>query len=193
MISHALLSLILEKEYAGITIKEIIDRANVGRSTFYAHFLGKDMVLQYSMSALNRQMLESQRTAMALGTVNSERILGFSLALFEHADRRRALYLAIVGKRSGKVVHLHLRQLLADLIWSDLVLLQEDGASDIAPEAAVRFIAGALLSMLTWWLETDNPMTPHEADQMFRRLAVPALLQMSGTQTQPVMARLKAA
>ncbi len=165
----------------------------MGRSTFYAHFLGKDTVLEYSMSSLNRQMLESQRTAMALGTVNSERILGFSLALFEHAERWRALYLAIVGKRSGKVVHLHLRQLLADLIRNDVLLLQKDGHSDIAPEAAVRFTVGALLSMLTWWLETDNAMTPHEANQLFRRLAGPALLQLSTTKPQPVMARLKAA
>jgi AcrR family transcriptional regulator len=191
LVSRALIALILEKDYGDITIKEIIDKAEVGRSTFYAHFLNKDTVLQYSMSALSRQMLEAQRAAMACGTADSGRILGFCQALFDHADRYRALYRAVTGKRSGKIVIMHLRVLLADLIWSDVKLLQKEGASDIPPDAAVQFAVGALLSMLIWWLETDSALTPSEANRMFRRLAVPALLQVSGTQAPP--ARLKAA
>ncbi len=189
-ISHALITLILEKDYGSITIKEIIDKANVGRSTFYAHFLSKDTVLQYSMAELSNQMLEAQRASLAAPGPDGERILGFTQALHDHADRRRTLYWAIVGERSGKIVLLRLREMLAEMIRTDVAYLQRDGANPVPAEAAVQFAVGALLSTMSWWLSSESPITPHDANLMFRRLAVPALLQAAGAAPAP---QLKAA
>ena len=45
LLHRALISLALEKNYDSITIQEILDRADIGRSTFYAHFKGRDELL----------------------------------------------------------------------------------------------------------------------------------------------------
>ena len=42
----ALIALLSQKDFAQITVGEIIDRADVGRATFYAHFDSKDLLLR---------------------------------------------------------------------------------------------------------------------------------------------------
>jgi AcrR family transcriptional regulator len=80
------MSLILEKKYESITVQEILDRANVGRSTFYMHFQDKDELLFDGFQYL-QNFLESAHEASGTAPRNSyERIIGFSLPMFEHAQ-----------------------------------------------------------------------------------------------------------
>src|SRR3972149_51567 len=44
-LGDALIELMMEKGYDAISVKEIIDHANVGRSTFYTHYADKDELL----------------------------------------------------------------------------------------------------------------------------------------------------
>jgi AcrR family transcriptional regulator len=52
LLQDALVGLILEKGYEAITVQDILDRANVGRSTFYEHFYDKDDLLLSSFEFL---------------------------------------------------------------------------------------------------------------------------------------------
>lgn len=178
VLHQALISLMIEKGYEVITIQDIIDRANVGRSTFYAHYVGKQDLLMSGLKNLNKQLLAHQRAALDRKGGFGERGFGFSLALFEHVHAHRTLYHAIVGRHSGTVVTTELRALLADLVRNDLKTLSANQrAADIPVNAVVHFVVGALMSVITWWLDERSKATPTEANAIFRRLTLPAILQ----------------
>lgn len=86
--------MILAKGYDPITVEEICEAANVGRSTFYLHYTSKDDLKRSGLDSLRRHL---DATARAAQTGQGSRRFGFSLAMFEHAREHVDLYRALVG------------------------------------------------------------------------------------------------
>ncbi len=177
VLHQALISLMIEKGYEDITVQDIIDRANVGRSTFYSHYVGKQDLLRSGLKHLSQHLLAHQRAALGLKGTPREQAFGFSLALFEHVHSYRTVYHAIVGRQSGTIVTSELRALLADLVRRELkTLLPNERSSDLPRNAVIYFVVGAVMSVVTWWLEERSKLSPVEVDTIFRRLTLPAIL-----------------
>ena len=86
LLHEALGSLIREKPYDEIVVKEILDRANVGRSTFYTHFKDKDELLA---SGIHEMLKAIHSAELPVSGKKHERIIRFSLPVFEHIGRHR--------------------------------------------------------------------------------------------------------
>ncbi|MBI5449953.1 MAG: TetR/AcrR family transcriptional regulator [Gammaproteobacteria bacterium] len=173
LLHEALISLILKKGYDGITIQDIIDKANVGRSTFYAHYTGKEDLLRSGFTHLRELLLEQQKQALAKRGDPKARSLGFSLAMFEHALEHRELYMALVGQRGGTVVMQQLRKVLAELVHDDIAATLKITTPDAKKrEVIVEFVVGAFITLLTWWLDHKAKISPAEIDSIFRELVL---------------------
>jgi AcrR family transcriptional regulator len=94
MLQQAHLSLILEKGYEAITVDDICDAANVGRSTFYAHYTSKDDLRRSGLEHLRKELVDRQKDVLATPGDVRDRILGFSMTMFEHARDHIDLYRA---------------------------------------------------------------------------------------------------
>jgi AcrR family transcriptional regulator len=172
MLQHALTSLILKKGYEAITIQDICDEANVGRSTFYAHYTSKDDLKRSGFEHLRKELADRQREAQAAPGDISDRSLGFSLTMFEHARDHINLYRALVGGRGGTVSLGQIRQILSDLVRNELAATAGKNSADIVPrELIVQYVVGAFMAVLTWWLDGGAKLLPKHIDAMFRRLA----------------------
>jgi AcrR family transcriptional regulator len=173
LLQDALIALILEKGYEVVTVQDIIDRANVGRSTFYAHFLDKQQLLLSGFEQL-RVFLAQQHAAVA---ASGKQRLGFSLAMFEHALSYRRVYQALVGKQSGAVVLQHMQQMLADLVHEELAALAaRDDAVPIPLEIVVQYTVSAFMGLLIWWSDHEPPHTAAQMDAIFQQLTLPGVL-----------------
>ena len=178
MLQHALNSLTLKKGYEAITIKDICDEANVGRSTFYAHYTSKDHLKRSSLEHLRRQLFDRQREALATPGDIRDRSLGFSLSMFEHARDHMDLYRALVGGRGGTIALGTIREILSDLVRDELAAtLDKNSADVIPPELVVQYVVGAYMAVLTWWHDGGAKLPPQRIDAMFRRLATQGITQ----------------
>ena len=180
LIRGALLSLIQEKGFEAVTVQEIIDRANVGRATSYAHFDNKDDLLASGFDDLRASLKARQREALSRGRHLEDRMFAFSHEIFAHTNEYREVFRAMVGKRSGAAVQRLLHKLVVDLVREDVkdAVARTDRAVPV--DALVQFIAGALFGLIMWWLDGKMRVSVAEIDAMFRRLAIPALKAARG-------------
>ena len=171
----ALMSLIQEKGFESLSVQQIIDRANVGRATFYAHFDSKEDLLASGIEGLRASLRERQRQAVPPTAGADDRLFPFSRELFVHANEHRNVFRAMVGKRSGAVVQQLLHKMLVDLVRDEVRLMLPANDAGTPVEAMAQFIGGGLFGPLIWWGDGKMRMPVEEVDGMFRRLAVPAV------------------
>lgn len=175
LLRGALVALVREKGFEALTVQEIIDRADVGRATFYAHFDNKDDLLASGFDDLRAALRARQREALARGRTLEDRVFGFSRDVFAHANEHREVFRAMVGKRSGAIVERLLHKLLIELLREDVTAAVGGTRSrDVQAEALVQFLAGALFGLLMWWIDGRQRVSEAEIDSLFRTMALPA-------------------
>jgi AcrR family transcriptional regulator len=169
---QALMALLVERGYENTTVQDIIDRADAGRSTFYAHFTGKHDLLMEGFRNLRAQLqAASLATPPARGAA---RRFSFSQALFEHVGQHRRVYHAIVGRDSGTVVMRELRAILLDLTRQNLkVRSLRENLPDLHVGIVSAYVVGTIMSVITWLMEESPGLTSVEAEAIFYNLIFP--------------------
>ena len=177
-LNESLIALILEKGYDRVTVQDILDRADVGRSTFYAHFRDKESLLVASFDDLGEQ-LRGDLDAMAPGIAPTDpaRPVG---VIYQHAYDHRAAYQALCGKQGGNIVYGHLHRLVGGLLRDHLRPHLAAAGSDLPVDVVAEFYTAAALGLLVWWVNQDFPHDPAALASMFHRLALPGVLGALG-------------
>jgi AcrR family transcriptional regulator len=177
LLRGALLALVAEKGYDRVTVQHVLDRADVGRATFYAHFRDKDDLLLSGFDEL-REAIRSAMARYERGD-HAPPIPGLEMtrALFEHVAAHRALYRGLAGGRAGALVLGRARAELVTLVRAhfERVAAQQRAEPTVALEVLAEHTVGALLGVLTWWLEHPSTHSPQEMAATFERLATPTV------------------
>jgi AcrR family transcriptional regulator len=178
LLHKALMSCILEKKYESITVQEILDRADVGRSTFYVHFRDKDELLVSGFGELQSLLKAAQAASAARPGKSYERVIGFSLAMFEHADEYRRLNRALFGSSAEAIVRRQIHAVLAGLVGKEIEIefrRHKRVNTAVSPELLTHFLLSTYISVMSWWLKDRNPVPPKEIDAAYRQLVLPCL------------------
>ena len=158
---EALIALMLERGWDAVSVRDICQRADVGRSTFYVHFADKENLLLSGFDELHRGMEELRTSA--------RQSFGFLLPLAEHAAENRRLVEALLGRQSGQRVHWRFRDMLRLLIQAELETL---GVPRAALVPGSHYIAGGTAELLMTWVEHPKGVSAEDISQLLRRHAL---------------------
>ena len=175
LLQGALAALVQEMDYDAISVKQILDRANVGRSTFYMHYRDKDELLASSMLDLLRK---TQAPPTASGLERQGEIIAFSLPVFDHVQEQLSMRRSKMGSKGRAALHEQLQTILAEMIEDRIKVTfssyakQENGVS---PDLLASFVASTFVLVLNWWVEGDKPLSAQAANDIFQSLVLPVL------------------
>ena len=168
-LQDALPGLILEKGFSNITVQDVLDRANVGRSTFYAHFQNIDDLL---LSQFDDVRMQFEDCVEAEG-IPAENPWKLTELIFQHAQNQRQLYKALIGERGGNIMLAHIDRYFSALIKEHLQLQLSDMEPERLPsEVLTHYIVSSLTSLLIWWLDNDTQYSAEQMNAMFLELTV---------------------
>lgn len=165
-LGDALVALMQEKPFDTITVQDVLDRAKVGRSTFYSHYSDKDDLLMSDAE----EFFESVAMLLSVRGDTSDRVFPVR-EFFGHIIEAKQFVDALVS--SGKMNdNMELaRGLFARGIERRLAELPKGQGIPEHDRPAIAFAhAGALLALLTWWADRGMKQPPAEMDELFHRL-----------------------
>jgi AcrR family transcriptional regulator len=182
LLQDALLALILEKGYAAITVQDILDRANLGRSTFYVHYRDKDDLLVSEFEHFKVMFEQYEAQPPGDGHKMAASAPTPSLAFFRHAGEQHRLYQAMVGKQGGEVVQKYLYRYVFDLMKDHLSRpIARAGQLTVPRDILIHHVVSSFLSLLTWWLDHDMPYSAERMEEIFNTLTVTGFKRALGS------------
>lgn len=182
-ILSAFSALLGEKSYHSITVQDIIDLANVGRSTFYAHFETKDALLQELCRRLFGHIVDSARDAAHTHGTYSDEAAPPSVFchLLHHLAENDYNVLGLLSGESSGIFMRYFKDSLAELVREQCLPSREPeagataAASEPPEDFLVNHVAGSFVDMVLWWIRGGMRETPEQLDQWFRAVNAPAL------------------
>lgn len=170
-------SLLSEKKYNRISVQEIIDRANIGRSTFYSHFETKDDLLNELCKELfNHVFTESLiiESTHDFSWSKDNPHTAITHILYHLRDNKKNIT-GILTCESGELFLQYFRQYVNDLLIGQMVKDINIDCLSVPYEYLVNHISGSFVNMIQWWLKGGLKQTPEELTGYFVAVISPIL------------------
>jgi len=172
-LTHAMVDLVTEKRFDDITVQNLIDRADIGRSTFYTHFRDKEDLFQKNWEGFLNFCVE-QIVWEKIGRGSFFPVL----FLFDHLQEVQPFYRGLVLSRKSEPLMKtgtdYLSQKLAEGLKANLKYHPA-----IPIPILSNYLASELFALLKWWLDQNMPYPPERMDQIFHALVNPAFQSMA--------------
>ncbi len=180
LLRQALVSLMTEQSYDSITVQNILDRADVGRSTFYSHYRDKEELLISGMDEILHSLI---LTLEHPDNCDHQKILSTE-PLFQHAQDEFQLHKAIMGGQGINLMVHKIQKHLGQHVEEELEKWFHDDVSPNVPISLLgHHVASVLLTLLRWWFDNNKPYTPGQMDSMFQKLVMPGIMEFMKSKT----------
>lgn len=176
-IFQAFTELLAEKHYNQIAVQDIIDRADIGRTTFYAHFETKDYLLKDLCEELFGHIIDT-----AMGLPHTHYHYSFCsdtdsvfLHLLRHLQENDRNILELLASQNNEIFLRYFKSNLKELIlrqYADKGLL---AVSALPEDYLVNHISSSFVETVEWWLSQGMKETPDKMNEYFLAVIEPIL------------------
>ena len=165
-IFNALQILLEKKPYSAITVQEIIDEANIGRSTFYAHFETKDDLLRSLCGEIFYHVFTDllPQEEDALDCKNLELKLGHILY---HLKENRVNICGIIATDGDGLFMDYFKQYLVQLFSRYTMLFPREVPEDFL----IHYLAGSFAETVKWWVSRGMMLDPETVAHFYLMVA----------------------
>ena len=171
-LSQSLLELMQQSSFEEITIKDITDRADMNRATFYLHYGTKEELLFKSLESRFDELVHTIETQ--LETKPDEPIWAdgcYEQMVFEHVADHVDLYKVVLDQNGmGTIIHQIIDYIAAVTLRHTIDYHDNQDTNGIPLEAISRHVAGSMFSLIVWWVRNDLPHPPTEMADICHRL-----------------------
>ncbi|MDO5716207.1 MAG: TetR/AcrR family transcriptional regulator [Tissierellia bacterium] len=173
-IFNAFHSLLAEKTYNKITVQEIIDRANIGRSTFYAHFTSKDHLLEEVGSQLFHHIFtDSPERHPAYDDSNPDTIRHTILHTLIHLEENKKSLEGLLCPEAEPMLYQYFAQDIYTLIQKAFPKGEPWKKKNIPEAFLIHHTAFSFFQLLKWWYENDCKESPEELTRYYLAVMEP--------------------
>ena len=170
-IYQALNDLLREKKYANISVQEIIDSANVGRTTFYSHFSDKDELLisciRNIFESFNIHQIEQSSSECGINNMPVAE-------LFAHVQEKSHLITGVLMSESSELILSEFKNYWNKKIESFLLMHRQLTEQQTVPmDIFTNHATSSLVELLRWWNKTGAKYTPKEMEEFYFALLFP--------------------
>ena len=172
--------LLTKREYHKISVQDIIDAADIGRSTFYSHFDTKDELLKemctslldHVFSGVPNPDIKCSHDLSLLGANSSTAIITHLLAHLRDNRRNILDILACSSDYSNEIILQLFKQYLNDLLPKYTAIKPQEGIPKVF---IVNHISGSFINMVQWWVNGGLKESPEELTTYFEAMICPLL------------------
>jgi AcrR family transcriptional regulator len=180
LLQKALIELIGERAYDAITIQDIVDRANVGRTTFYVHYTSKDELFMSCHEAIVKEFRVGPFHPLSREEWLSPETPPSTKMAYRHLEEARGRLSSIFQGKDGLLILRQLRDWNAQKIEADLRAAFSESESTVPLDVLANYLAGAQIAFMQWWLSKRQPHPIENLAQAFHRLQRAAIRDAFG-------------
>jgi len=168
-IFKAFISLLSQKDYYKITVSEIIEAADIGRATFYAHFETKDFLLKELCEELFCHVLTYDKQ----GNTNSSQLFDCSkpdtvfLHLLRHLQNNDNQILELLVGRNNELFLRYFKNQLANLVQNEFTLQKPNFSKPLPDDYFINHISSTFVETVRWWKDNHDDMPPEQIHEYF--------------------------
>jgi AcrR family transcriptional regulator len=181
---EAMLNLMEEKGYDQVTIEELTNRADIGRTTFYLHYNAKqDLLIEQFGELMDQLVAQLSQIPLSAWSQDGDMMAVDShpnrpiCMIFQHAAENEELYRIVLQGEGVDQAAERLQAIMTNAVNAYLSHKLGDESEQLTLQIPIdvfaNYFAGALLGVIKWWLEAGMPYTSQEMEAMFFQMFLP--------------------